>query len=154
MKKCRPSRSLLILLYTVSVYLLINHKFVFYINIPLFYFLEEKWGFFFHLYIWLHCVLVVECWIFNCSMQNLQLQHVRSSSLGRELNLGLLHWECRVLATGPLFLNLTARTLRRVSKYQSARHALPLPNQKYQHGFFHPPYSCAKIDKNAPYLCG
>ena len=28
------------------------------------------------------------------------------------MNLGPLHWECRVLATGPLFLNLTRRTLR------------------------------------------
>ena len=43
---------------------------------------------------WLHWVLVVACRL-SCSM------HVGCNSLTRDWTQGPLHWECRVLPTGP-----------------------------------------------------
>ena len=52
-------------------------------------------------------VLIGACWIFTCSMQTLKSQHVRTEFLrswfpSQGSNPGPLHWEHRVLATGPL----------------------------------------------------
>ena len=47
--------------------------------------------------LWLHQVLVVACGIFSCNIQTLSC----SMSPDQGLNPGPLHWEHRVLATGP-----------------------------------------------------
>lgn len=44
--------------------------------------------------------LVAACWIVSYSLLDLQPWHLGSGSLTKGLNLGLLHWQCEVSATG------------------------------------------------------
>ena len=77
-------------------------------SLPIFlYFLPHACSFFFFffysfLFIWLCWVLVAARGLFSCSMWDLfSLWHVGSRSLARDWTPGPLHWELRVLATGP-----------------------------------------------------
>ena len=61
--------------------------------------------FFFNIYlfIWLHQVLIAACGIFSvhCSIQDVLVAACGIYFPGQGSNRGLLHYECRVLATGP-----------------------------------------------------